>query len=478
MTFRSRFAHQAKGATTRPGFRLQTKSRRGRRFRPLFVEPLEDRWLLTLFPGGPLAGMGDQILGPGPESEPEGAVIRVDGEAAGLNNGTTWADAFSDLQAALAVAQPGDEIWVAEGTYKPTSGSDRTVAFGLKSEVRLFGGFAGFETARVQRDWSVHLTTLSGDIGIPGDDSDNSHNVLRGSGVADVLVDGFTVTGGNGHSGGGMYVYASRAVTVANVTFAENSAAWGGGMCAGWGTSRLINVTFRENLGGWGGGLAIQGDATTLTKVSFLQNSASSNGGGLVVMGGSATLTHATFVQNSARNGGGLANYSPALTLTDATFVQNTAGQGGGMYTQLSSPTLTNVTFSQNSADWGGALNTWDGTPALTNVTLAQNSASIKGGGIWNGSQGPVLANCILWGNTAGWGDAAIGDSGGSRTTVSYSIVQGGWPGLNNLSVDPLFVDVAAGDLRLQPGSPAIDFGTGTGAPGLRSGWPLPPARR
>jgi hypothetical protein len=99
----------------------------------------------------------------------------------------SWAN-VCELQYALGVAVAGDEIWVKAGTYKPTTGSDRTATFQLVSGVAIYGGFAGTETSRDDRDWQTHVTTLSGDL--LGDDGpgfanygDNSYHVVTGSGV-------------------------------------------------------------------------------------------------------------------------------------------------------------------------------------------------------------------------------------------------------------------------------------------------------
>jgi Protein of unknown function (DUF1565) len=156
------------------------------------------------------------------------AVHFVDVDATGANNGTSWTDAYTDLQSALAAAISGDEIWVAEGTYKPTTGIDRAIRFQLNNGVKLYGGFAGTETLRSQRNWTTHVTILSGDIGTIGNNSDNTQTVISTDGTdSTTVLDGFTVTGGNAdaawQSGGGMIVNNYASPTVANMIFANNS---------------------------------------------------------------------------------------------------------------------------------------------------------------------------------------------------------------------------------------------------------------
>ena len=123
----------------------------------------------------------------------------------------------------------GMEIWIADGTYKPTTGTDRTATFALKSGVAIYGGFAGTENSSEQRNWLTNVTILSGDIGVQGNNSDNSFHVVTGSGVdGTAVLDGFTISGGKADSGpnnrgGGMVIY-SGSPSITNVTFSGNSA--------------------------------------------------------------------------------------------------------------------------------------------------------------------------------------------------------------------------------------------------------------
>ncbi|MCH7702167.1 MAG: hypothetical protein IID37_10810 [Planctomycetes bacterium] len=115
------------------------------------------------------------------------AVIFVKADADGNNDGTSWENAFTDLQDALAASEGGDQIWVAAATYNPDGpGGDRTATFQLISGVGLYGGFAGGETELDERDPDLNVTILSGDLN--GDDrldfannEENSYHVVTGS---------------------------------------------------------------------------------------------------------------------------------------------------------------------------------------------------------------------------------------------------------------------------------------------------------
>ena len=270
----------------------------------------------------------------------------VKSNAGGLDNGSSWANAYTDLQSALSAASSGDEIWVAAGTYKPTTGADRTISFTLKNGVAIYGGFAGTETLRTQRNPSTNVTVLSGEIGTAWT-SDNSYHVVVGSSTNNsTVLNGFTITAGNANGtspnnyGGGMYNTNGANLKLSNLVFSNNSA-----------------------YGGDGGGMYNDASSPTLTDVTFTANSASRDGGGMYNSSYSnATLTNVTFSANAASyTGGGMFNFNSSPTLTNVTFSGNSALGGGGMYNYSnSSTTLTNVTFSANSADYhgGGMLTT------------------------------------------------------------------------------------------------------------------------
>lgn len=126
----------------------------------------------------------------------QGQTIKyVKADATGLNNGQSWQDAFANLKHALSAANYGDTLWVAQGVYIPYSvNNSRDSSFILKSGVSIYGGFSGSETALSQRNMAQYPTILSGDIGVPGDSTDNVYNVLLGRDVdTTTVLDGLVV---------------------------------------------------------------------------------------------------------------------------------------------------------------------------------------------------------------------------------------------------------------------------------------------
>ncbi|MCH8148195.1 MAG: right-handed parallel beta-helix repeat-containing protein [Planctomycetes bacterium] len=418
--------------------------------------------------------------------------IYVDDIAPVGGDGTNWATAFTHLQDALAVVSTGDEIHVAVGIYRAdqdeagnVAPGDRFATFQLLSGVAIYGGYAGLGAPNPDvRDIVLYETILSGalaracvqdldcgEIGglcvdgfcnIMQGNNQNSFHIVTGSGTnSTAILDGFSITAANANGtnpynlGAGMY-NSDGSPTVTNCTFEGNTAATGGGMYNG------------------------NGSNPTVTNCSFIGNMARGfrvGGGGMNNNASNPTVANCKFSGNSAATGGGIRNNNRSNpTVTNCAFSGNSAAEnGGGMYNIGNShATVTNCTFSGNSAVSGGGMyNQIVSNPVVTNCTFSGNSG-VFGGGMGNNRSSPTVTNCILWGNRS----PQIFNTGLTGTpVVNYSVVQGGWTGaggVGNIDADPLFVDADGPngtlgngdhDLRILPGSPAIDSGSNAAVP-------------
>lgn len=195
-------------------------------------------------------------------------VLFVNAAANGNNTGTSWMNAVKSLQAAIQNScSDVKQIWVASGTYKPTPDSNRDSAFLMRSNLAIYGGFAGTETSLAQRNWKSNVTILSGNIGVLNLFADNSYSVVEATGVnATAVLDGFTIVGGNGNAGGGL-----------------DPTSRGGGLYIGDnGSPTVTNCFFTGNFSDFGGAIYLRNNTfPTITNCAFAGNGATFNGGGI-----------------------------------------------------------------------------------------------------------------------------------------------------------------------------------------------------
>ncbi len=400
-------------------------------------------------------------------------VVFVKGDATGANDGSSWADAFTDLQSGLAL--DGVEIWVARGLYVP--GNTRESRFQIRDGVRVYGGFLGDESVREERDWQTNVTVLSGDIG--GDDvvdehgvvldanaivGENAYNVVyfRGSDPQapilgpETVLDGFAITAGQATGppgewdGGGIRCSARGEIfdpaqcspSLSNLVVRGNAAVRNGGgfhAVANYGqiSFEMRNTTFVGNAAGQGGG-AMQIDAMSssftvsrqlLEGIEFLENRAMVRGGAVSVYFGTG------------------ANLD--LEMKDVVFEGNVAAQGAALsllaFDGMADVRLNRTTLAGNHAvgtsgdsGQGGALSALIEVFASLDLTVVNsevlnNTADQNGGGIVlranDGLIAATLMNSTIRDNQAPLGgaiNARVGEFGGQIEVALHNSIAWG----------------------------------------------------
>jgi hypothetical protein len=387
----------------------------------------------------------------------EQRLIYVDRTAtSGGDDGTSWTDAYTSLQTALVDVNSNcvpAEVWVAEGTYRPAGpGGARSDSFVLTENVKIYGGFAGGETSRSERNSNpvTNGTVLSGDLDsndIGGIRTDNSYHVVTANSLSIApVLDGFTIAGGmaNGSSpdnSGSALRIINSSIKVHNCQIKGNRASAGAVRC------QSSNVEF--------------------VATQFVGNTSAYGGAVYFVTSSSGVFDRCRFLANVAA-------------------FDSDGGVGGAMFiSSQSKPTLQNCVFAGNLTDNmnnasgvdanGAALHVSStADPNIVNCTFTANVADDFGGAIALVAGGhATIQNSILWANSdlAGTGQASqiYRDSG--TVTLGTSCVMnltGGLGGIGNIALDPLFVDAdgadnLAGTLddlpALAPSSPCIDAG-------------------
>lgn len=200
----------------------------------------------------------------------EAPIIYVAPQGNDANSGSSWANAKRTVQAGINAASAGQQVWVKAGTY-----NERIT---LKNGVRVFGGFAGTETARLQRDLYTYESVLHGQSG------GTVVNVPTGTNNGTVL-DGFTITGGSSGSGAGIYMDNSSAV-ISNNFIIGNSASSGGygaGIVATGGAPLIINNVIARNTATHSAGVYLYGTSAQLINNTIAYNTSLASATGAAV---------------------------------------------------------------------------------------------------------------------------------------------------------------------------------------------------
>jgi hypothetical protein len=375
--------------------------------------------------------------------------IYVNATATGLNNGTSWTDAYTSLDVALAAVAPTQQIWCAQSKYVP---ANHASGFQVPANVKLFGAFLGSESSVAGRQGTAARTILYGEYS----SGQNVEHVVTiaslwpASGNPGVVIDGFTIQAGNAtptNQNGGGILCQNTSLDLVGCTVYDNSAANGGGLY------------FEEGLQGDG-----VDNVLHLKQTDFTSNFAVHKGGGVFGEYLNGEIVNGQFLTNEAlEQGGGVylwkmgTSDADLLNFTNCAFWGNWVYDGTAMHfggavkldqassvdADVSNAKFVNCTFSDNytnnCADGQAVFVTGNSRAKIYNSILAFNN------------------NYLCPTNQPVNGDHVA-------VTMEYSDIwvpanQLPWGGSGNIKVDPLFRRHEGGFLTLigqpqgQPGS-------------------------
>lgn len=323
-------------------------------------------------------------------------------------------DDHASVQEAIDAAVDGDTVMVGPGTYR--------------------------ENIQI-RDKKLSLISTHGPAATVIDGGGMGSVVSLGRGGSGTLLDGFTLTNGAAVQGGGIYIYWSSLV-VRNCIIADNTAtAQGGGVSvqtyAGF---TAYDSVIRDNRAGNGGGVAVQTGGLFIHRTRILNNTADNLGGAFLSTG---------WVSNP--------------NLHDSVIAGNAARYGGAFYSSgyATDARATNSVIERNVAELGAPFYTGSGGGFYSrNSTIANNIATVEGGGGYAeaGTRYIGAVNSVIYHNSGP--PVLLLDP--ESAFITYSDIEGGYPGEGNIDSDPGFVDVAGGDYHLGSASVCIDAGTST----------------
>lgn len=350
----------------------------------------------------------------------------MNGNATGTNNGSSWENAFTDLQNALSASEENDQIWIAAGTYYPgQTSASRSTSFLVNKGVEIYGGFQGSEVNLSERNIEEHPTILSGDLNqddviddFKANRTDNVWSVMKVKTPHIPIIDGINFEGGHADgndelveasSGGGLFLYAPASIR--NCSFSQNySEERGGalflmdslafkkqGLVDGQIDLEVENCKFKNNFSKDGGAINFQLKTGKVSSIviknsDFFENTSEDFGGGVNI---ASYIEDATvkidscmfYKNNSFEEAGGaifeLYGKGNVVTVQNSTFEDNSAKlAAGGIF-------LYNNRVSSNN------LYTVDNSFFKNNSTIDASKMEAGGGAIYIVSQGDYNASVV-----------------------------------------------------------------------------------
>jgi parallel beta-helix repeat protein len=379
------------------------------------------------------------------------------------------------IQAGINVAQPGDMVLVAPGTY--SGAGNINLDFLGKNIVVVSAGGPAVTTIDVQGSGrAFHLQS-----NLP----------------ASARVEGFTIRNGNTSEEGGGILITKASPTVRNCIFTNNTALRGGGMAVlnllptgpvaqptidncvfqangngglllygSAGGTPIRNCTFTENIGrgviiqafgqnggsgrfeecviraNTGGGVLFMAGFTggTFINCEITDHSTAEGGAGVrdVSFEGTPVFENCLFARNHSTNGNGggaLVTGDDGLRFTGCRFEENSARNGGGLlygFTLGSAPEIpvsscqfVNNTATETAGGLGFTPHRNSGSASATGNLFWNNSAGQRGGAVVLGGEFPtILGSSTLVGNSAPEGAGVYAPfTGGNRFTIDRTII-------------------------------------------------------